>query len=114
MQEVSTSLSTPPSRSIFPFKQFVTRNSCVTDGGMRYQIFEAKTNGLEQSGALIRIGRKILIDEEKYFEWLDHLQDKEAVPMRDKLIQSKNRTKKGKVKLSSTPAETDSELEDAE
>ena len=113
MEEVSTSSSTPPSRSIFPFKQFVTRNSCVTDGGMRYQIFEAKTNGLEQSGALIRIGRKILIDEEKYFEWLDHLQDKEAAPMRDKLIQSKKRTKKGKVNLSSTSAEVESETENS-
>jgi len=114
MQEVSTSLSTPPSRLIFTFKQFVTRHPCVKKGGLRFQIFQAKKNGLEESGALLRIGRKILIDEPKYFGWIDDLQDKETGPLRDKLTQSKKRVEKGKVKLSSNPAEAETEMEDAE
>lgn len=39
-------------------------------GSLRWQIFNADTNGLEASGALLRVGRKILIDEQAYFAWL--------------------------------------------
>ncbi len=35
-------------------------------GGMRHLIFNAKTNGFEQ--AIKRIGRRVLIDERKFFE----------------------------------------------
>lgn len=38
-------------------------------GAIRCQIFNAETNGLKTSGALIRHGRRILIDVENYFAW---------------------------------------------
>lgn len=38
-------------------------------GAIRWQIFNAETNGLKSSGALIRHGRRILIDVENYFAW---------------------------------------------
>ena len=38
-------------------------------GAIRWQIFNAETNGLKESGAIIRNGRRILIDVEKYFAW---------------------------------------------
>ena len=42
-------------------------------GAIRWQIFNSDTNGLKKSGAIIRHGRKILIDVDKYFAWQDTL-----------------------------------------
>lgn len=49
--------------------QFVEEHNFTTHGGMRYLIFNAKENKLEK--AIKRIGRKILIDEQKFFEWIN-------------------------------------------
>jgi len=37
-----------------------------------------KGNGLEESGAIVRIGRRILIDEAKFFSWLAQQQRRKA------------------------------------
>jgi len=52
-------------------KQFVNKHPAFTEGGIRFQIFHAKSNGLKESGAIVRMGRKVLINEEKYFAWLE-------------------------------------------
>lgn len=39
-------------------------------GGVRSWIFNEELNGLKQSGAIIRVGRKIYLDETKLFQWL--------------------------------------------
>jgi hypothetical protein len=49
--------------------QFVEEHNFLSHGGARYLIFNSKTNGLEK--AIKRIGRKILIDEQKFFEWVN-------------------------------------------
>ena len=59
-------------------KQFCVRHPAFTEGGMRHIIFNEKTNGLAQSGAIVRIGRKITINEGKFFEHLEK-QNKETV-----------------------------------
>ncbi len=38
-----------------------------TVGGLRYLIHHAKDNGIDQ--CLVRVGRRVLIDEVKFFEW---------------------------------------------
>ncbi len=54
----------------------------ITDPGLRHQLFNSKSrvdsrggvipgNGLEEAGAIIRIGRKLLIDLDRYDSWLD-------------------------------------------
>ena len=58
-------------RSILTVKQFCDANPAFTEGGLRWQIFHAATNGLSESGALLRIGRRVLIDEDRYFSWID-------------------------------------------
>lgn len=50
--------------------QFVTNNPAFTLGGMRNYIFYEGVNGLKSSGAIKRIGRKILIDPDRFFEWV--------------------------------------------
>ena len=51
-------------------KQFSQRHPAFPEGGLRYRIFHSGTNGLSDSGAIIRNGRRVLIDEERFFEWL--------------------------------------------
>lgn len=42
----------------------------LTPGGIRWDLFNADRNGLTASGAIIRRGRRILIDEDLYLDWL--------------------------------------------
>lgn len=42
----------------------------ITEGGIRFQIFNEEKNGLKESGAIIRLGRKVLIDTDRYFDWV--------------------------------------------
>ena len=42
----------------------------ITEGGLRWEIFNKDQNGLKESGAILKRGRKILIDADRYFKWL--------------------------------------------
>ena len=74
MNQLTAVTTAPPSRTLLTIRQFAKRNPFITEAGLRYQIFNRQTNGLESSGALVRLGRKILIDENKYFGWVDDQQ----------------------------------------
>ena len=58
---------------IYTFKQFINEQHLFTEGALRNMIFNRHKNGLEESGAIKRFGRKILIDKTKFFIWLDSL-----------------------------------------
>ena len=49
--------------------EFCMKYPAFPIGGLRWLLFHREQNGLDQ--AVIKLGRKILIDEEKFFEWLD-------------------------------------------
>ena len=55
-------------------QQFTVKHPAFTLGGLRHQIFNEATNGLAKSGAIVRIGRKVLIDENKFFAWVQSQQ----------------------------------------
>jgi len=65
---------------LFTVKQFATRNEAFTEAAMRNMIFKADErrasngvipgNGLIECGAIIRLGRKVLIDELAFFNWI--------------------------------------------
>ncbi|MCG9065047.1 hypothetical protein LH425_08325 [Laribacter hongkongensis] len=62
-------------------KQFAEENPAFTPSGLRALIFRANPrhthdglvpgNGLIEAGAIIRVGRRVLIDEEKFFRWVE-------------------------------------------
>ena len=52
-------------------QQFKAKHTAFTNGGIRSLIFNEYQNGLAKSGAIIRIGRKVLIHEEKFFLWVE-------------------------------------------
>lgn len=51
-------------------KQLAEKQPAFTVGGLRALIFKEHTNGLATSGAVIRVGRKVLIDEPKFIDWV--------------------------------------------
>ena len=62
----------------FTVQQFTKKHQAFTVGGLRALIFNEHTNGLAKSGGVIRIGRKVLINEAKFFAWVE-LQNGERV-----------------------------------
>ena len=42
-----------------------------SEGQYRWWIFNAENNGLAAAGAIVRIGRRIYIDEDGFDRWLD-------------------------------------------
>jgi hypothetical protein len=77
--------SLPLARVLLTVSQFCTKNPCWTESALRNVIFHATPrhsskgkipgNGLIEFGALLRFGRKILLDEHRFFAWLDARQD---------------------------------------
>jgi len=53
--------------SLLTVKQFCEKYPAFPEGGIRHQIFHEKVNGLAEAGAIVRFGRKVLINEERYF-----------------------------------------------
>jgi len=51
--------------------QFTEKQPAFTIGGLRSLIFNENSNGLAKSGAIVRIGRKVLIDDVKFFAWVE-------------------------------------------
>jgi len=50
--------------------QFTEKQPAFTKGGLRALIFNEHQNGLAKSGAIVRIGRKVLIDETMFWAWV--------------------------------------------
>jgi hypothetical protein len=56
--------------TLLAVNQFSLKHPAFPVGGLRHRIFYAKQNGLEASGVLVRNGRRVLINEERFFDWL--------------------------------------------
>ncbi len=62
-------------------RQFSERNPAFTEPSVRNLIFKADQresslgtipgNGLIEAGAIVRIGRKVLISEQRFFAWVE-------------------------------------------
>ncbi|NBV06697.1 MAG: hypothetical protein EBS06_05625 [Proteobacteria bacterium] len=51
--------------------QFIEAHPFMTSGGLRALIFQSRFNDLDKKKVIKRIGRKILLDEAAFFEWLN-------------------------------------------
>ena len=70
-----------PSRALFTVRQFSDKHPAFPPAGLRHLIFLSEEresskgklpgNGLKESGAILRAGRKVLIDEARFLTWLD-------------------------------------------
>ena len=51
--------------------QFCETHKAFKPGGVRSLIFNEHTNGLAASGSIVRIGRKVLINCDRFFVWVE-------------------------------------------
>ena len=58
-----------PTKTLLRVNQFLEKHPAFTHGQIRWLIFNAASNGLER--ALVRIGRRVLIDIEVFELWLE-------------------------------------------
>ncbi len=79
---LAATFNEPPPRRLFTLPAFAERHSTfLTLPAITNQVFKAKTrkstkgdipgNGLEEAGAIVRLAGRVLIDEERYFAWID-------------------------------------------
>jgi len=78
IDEVLQRATTP---TVSTVRQFASRHQIWTEPALRNLIWKSEPrmsasgeipgNGLIESGALLRIGRKVLIHEPKFFRWLE-------------------------------------------
>jgi hypothetical protein len=71
MNQTQSTEAIPSEWVYFTVPQFIIKHPAFTAGGLRSLIFNERSNGLAQSGAIVRIGRKVLIDEAKFFAWIE-------------------------------------------
>ena len=62
----------PPRRIVLTVAQLAEHQPGLTVGSIRWDLFNRTTNGLAESGALMWRGRRILIDPDKYLEWMSN------------------------------------------
>ena len=55
--------------NLFTVKQFASKHPAFSEASLRYHIFHEETNGLKS--VLVRVGRKILIKEDAFFNWVE-------------------------------------------
>jgi hypothetical protein len=65
--DYSVQQTRPP--GIYTVSLFASRHPAFTESSLRWLLFNAHENGME--AAVIRVGRRVLIHEERFLEWLD-------------------------------------------
>lgn len=58
--------------------QFAQKHPAFSVGALRQHIFDEHRNGLAESGAIVRVGRRVYINEAKFFVWLEAQNNPEA------------------------------------
>ena len=60
----------PQQRRFIPLTEWPKHHSWPPVGGLRHLVFYAEQNGFDK--VIRRAGRRVLIDEQAFFEWLDN------------------------------------------
>lgn len=56
--------------ALLKVSQVIERNPGLSEGGVRWDLFHRDQNGLAATGAVIRRGRHLLLDEDRYLAWM--------------------------------------------
>lgn len=57
---------------VFTVKQFSARNPAFSKGSLRWLLFSSRDNKL--NAAVVRVGRRVLIDEDRFVAWVKEQQ----------------------------------------
>jgi len=72
-----TKASNPTNTRLIPATQWADVHPWPSLGGLRHLIFHAKDNGFDR--VVKRAGRRVLIDEKAFFEWMEKTNDVKGV-----------------------------------
>ena len=59
------------SKRLIPAAKFNEYHPWPSVSALRWMIFHSKTNGLDDYGVIKRAGRRVLIDEQAFFNWIE-------------------------------------------
>lgn len=63
-------MTTPDLNKLITIFDLVRKHNHLNTGGVRWMLAKRKENGLQETGAVVKIHiHKLLIDEEKFMEW---------------------------------------------
>ena len=75
IQQAATMLSpVRPRPTLLTVQQFCQQHPAFTQGGIRWLLFNREENGLKR--AVVQVGRRVLIDVDGFFRWLDEQNDR--------------------------------------
>ncbi len=75
MQHNNSEKTSQP-RRLIPITKWNSFHAWPPVGGLRHLVFYAKTNGFDS--CLVRVGRRVLIDEARFFQWVDAQKKEES------------------------------------
>jgi hypothetical protein len=78
-QSVPSTVSEVSKRSLMTVRQFCAGHPAFTEGSVRWLLFNRDTNGL--AVALVKKGRRIWIDADAFFEWLERSEPAAHAPV---------------------------------
>jgi hypothetical protein len=61
----------PSTPRLLTVNQFAEEHKFITFAGLRFAIFNSSTNGMQKQKVIKRMGRKILLDEQAFFSWIN-------------------------------------------
>ena len=65
-------------RNLQRVNQFLEKNPAFTHGQIRWLIFNSAENGLDEAGAIVRMPRRVFIDTDRFFDWLEKQQSRQG------------------------------------
>jgi hypothetical protein len=78
--ETSQNEAKPCTRTLLTVKQFCHQNPAFSEGSLRWLLFHRRTNGLDR--AVFKVGRRVLIDVDEFYLWLDQQNECFSMPKR--------------------------------
>lgn len=70
LRESETAALPAPESILLTVKQLAQQQPALPEGGIRWAIFNEDNNGLADSGAVVRVGRRVLIDPVLFMSWM--------------------------------------------
>lgn len=64
-------------QNLFTVQKFAERGP-FTEAQLRWMIFNATSNGLAAAGAVVRIGRRVYLDADRFGDWIAQQQPQQA------------------------------------
>ena len=69
--ETRNEIETTTVHRLIPLPKWELHHAWPSVTSFRWLVFNSTTNGLQESGALVRINGRILVDEAKFFSWVE-------------------------------------------